>query len=71
MQKINLPLPFQLAVDRIPDDPFVITADDRFHRQTIERRRFDRGHIFHSDKREIERARNWGGRKGENVDQLK
>src|SRR5207244_9454341 len=67
MQKINLTLTFELTIDRVPDNSFVVTADDRFHRQTVERWRLDRRHVFDADERKIKRARNWRGRKREHV----
>src|SRR5207244_5169799 len=65
VQKINLTLTFELAIDRVPNNPLVVAADDCFHRQTIERRRLDGGHVFHADEGEIKRARNRRGRKRE------
>src|SRR5207237_10632927 len=70
MQKINLTLTLQLTIDRVPDNSFVVTADNRFHRQTVERWRLDRRHVFDADERKIKCARNWRGRKGEHVDEL-
>src|SRR5260370_11599408 len=70
MQKINLTLTFELTIDRVPDNSFVVTADDRFYRQTVERWRLDRRHVFDADERKIKRARNWRGRKREHVDEL-
>ena len=45
-------------------------AHDRFDRQPIERRRLDRGHVFHAHQRKIERARNRRGGKREHIDEL-
>src|SRR5436309_541153 len=70
VQKINLALPFELSIDRIANNALVVTADNRFHRQTVERRRFDGRHVFHADERKIKRARNRRGRKRQHVDQL-
>src|SRR5690242_4245460 len=70
MQKINLALPFQLAIDCVANDSFVVNADNSFERQTIERRRFNRRHVFYADEGEIKCARNRRGRKCQNVDQL-
>src|SRR6266446_2199796 len=70
VQKINLALPFELSIDCVANDALVVTADNRFHRQTVERRRFDGGHVFHADEGKIKRARNRGGRKRQHVDQL-
>ena len=49
VQKENLTLPLELALDRIANDPLVVTAHDRFNRETIERRRLNRRHVFYSD----------------------
>ena len=70
VEEINLALALQFAVDRIADNALVVTADDRFDRQTIERRRLDRGHVFHADEREIKRARNRRGGEREHIDEL-
>src|SRR5437773_227221 len=35
VQKINLALPFELSIVRVANDPLVVTADNRFHRQTV------------------------------------
>ena len=70
VQKINLTLPFELAIDRVPDNSFVVTADDCFHRQPVERRRLDGGHIFRADKGKVERPRNWRRRKRENINEF-
>src|SRR5207302_10668182 len=70
VQKINLALSLQFAIDRIANDTFVVAADDCLHGQTIERRRFNGGHIFHADEREIKSAGNRRGRKCEYVHQL-
>ena len=42
VQEIDLALAFELAIDRVANDPLVVAADDRLDRQPIERRRFDR-----------------------------
>ncbi len=70
VQKENLTLPLQLAIDRVANDSLIVTADDRFDRQTIERRRLNRGHVFHADEREIKRARDWRRRKRQDIDQF-
>ena len=70
MQEINLALPLELAIDRVADDALVVTADHRLDRQAIERRRLDRGHVFHADQRQIKRARNRRGGKREDIDEL-
>ena len=67
VQKINLALTFDLAINRVSNDSFVVTADDCFHRQAVQRRRFDRRHVLHADEREIKRTRDWRGRKREHV----
>src|SRR5947209_592431 len=41
VQKEHLTLPFHLAMDRLADNPLIITADDCLHRQSVQRRCFD------------------------------
>ena len=70
VQKVNLALAFKLAIDCVANNSLVVTANDRFDRQPIERRRFNRRHVFRTDEREIERARDRRGRKRENIDEF-
>src|SRR5205807_2412854 len=70
VQKINLALALELAVDRVANDPLIVAAHDCLNRETIERRRLDRGHVFHADERKIKRARDRRGREGEDIDEL-
>ena len=49
MQKINLALALELAIDRVANDALVVTANHRLDRQPIERRRLDRRHVFDPD----------------------
>ena len=49
VQEENLPAAFQLSIDRIADDSFIISRDHRFHWQTIQRRCLNRGHILCAD----------------------
>ena len=63
MQEENLALPLEFAIDRVPNNAFVIAADNRLDRKPIERRRLNRGHIFYSNEGQVERARNRCGRK--------
>ena len=67
VQKIDLALSFQFAIDRVANDSLIVAAHDRFDRQPIEWRRFNRRHVFRADEREIKRARNRRGRKREHV----
>ena len=46
MQKENLALPFQFAINRGANDPFIVRRHDRFDWQTIEWGSLDRGHVF-------------------------
>ena len=48
VQKEDLPLPFQFAINRGANDPFIVRRHDRFDRQTIGRGSLDRGHVFHA-----------------------
>ena len=70
VQEIDLALALELAIDRVADDALVVTADDRLDRQAIERRRLDRGHVFHAHEREIKRARDRRGGKREHIHEL-
>ena len=70
MQKENLPLALQFPIDRVPNDSLVISGDHRFHWQTIQRGRLDRGHVFYAYEREIKRARNRRRRQREDIDQF-
>ena len=70
VQKKYLPLPFQFAIDRVANDPLIVSRHDGFDGQTIERRRLDRGHVFRADERKIKRARNRRGGKRQHVDEL-
>ena len=49
VQKIDLTLALELAIDRIADDALVVPANDRLNREPVERRRLDRRHIFDPD----------------------
>ena len=49
VQKINLPLPRQFALDRIADDPLVVGTDQRLDRDAVRRRRLDCGHVLRAD----------------------
>ena len=70
VQEENLALALEFAIDRVANDPLVVTADHGLDRQPIERRRLDRRHVFHADERQVKRARNRRGRKRQHVDQL-
>ena len=70
VQEKHLALSLQLAIDRVANNSFVVTANDGFNRQPIERRRFDRGHVFHTNERKIKCARDRRGRKRENIDKF-
>ena len=70
MQKIDLALSFQLAIDGVANDSLVVAANHRFDREAIERRRFNRRHVFRADERKIKRARNRRCRKCEHVHEL-
>ena len=61
VQKINLTLTFEFAIDRVSNNSLVVTANDCFDWQTVERRRFDRGHVLRANEREIKCARNRRG----------
>ena len=49
MQKKNLALPLQLAIDGIANNSLNITTNHRFDRQPILRRGFDGRHVFNAD----------------------
>src|SRR5438067_5734942 len=49
MQKKNLALPFQLALDGIANNSLVITTDYGFDPKPILRRRYDARHVFDAD----------------------
>ena len=70
VQEVNLALPLELAIDRVANDSLVVSANDRLDRQAIERRRFDRGHVFHAHERKIKRARNRRGGEREHIHQF-
>ena len=48
VQKEHLALPFQFAINRGANDPFIVRRHDCFDRQTIGRGSLDRGHVFHA-----------------------
>src|SRR5207302_9430670 len=70
VQKISLALALELALDRVANKSLVVTGDDCFDRQTVERRRFNGRHVFRADEREVKRARNRRRRKREHIDEL-
>src|ERR1700680_4295366 len=70
VQKENLPLPLELALDGVANDPLVVTTDHGFDGQTIERRCFNGRHVLYADEREIKRARDRRGGKREKIDQF-
>ncbi len=49
VQEIDLPLAFELAVDRVANDALVVAADDGLDREAVERRGLDRRHVFDPD----------------------
>jgi len=49
VQEVNLALAFQLAIDCVADDALVVPTNDGLDREAIERRRFDRRHVFYPD----------------------
>ena len=61
MQKENLTLPLEFAIDRVANEPLIIPRHHRFHRQAIEWRGLNRGHVFYADERKIKGARDWRG----------
>ena len=70
VQEENLALAFKLPIDRIANDALIVTADHCLDGKPIERRRLNRGHVFHSDQRQIERTRDRSGGEREHVDQF-
>ena len=70
VQKVNLTLALELAIDRVADDALVVAANHRLDRKPIEWRRLDCRHVFHPDEREVKRARNRRRREREDVDEL-
>ena len=59
----------QFTSNGIADEPFVVGADRGLHRESVGRRRVNRGHVARAHQREVQSARNWRGREGENVDE--
>ena len=51
VQKENLALALQLAVNGIANNSLIIGGDHCLDRQPVERWRFDRGHVFYADQR--------------------
>ena len=49
VQEKNLALAFQFTIDRVANDPFIVTANHRFDRKPVLRWRFDCRHIFHTN----------------------
>ena len=64
------PAAFQFALDRVANDPFIVTGNDRFDRQAGLAAAFELCTCLSHRQREIERARNRRGAKGQNVDQF-
>ena len=63
VQKIDLAAARDLAGDRVPDDPLVVSADNRFHGLAVWRGRFDQRHVPRPHQRKVEGP--WNRRRGE------
>ena len=71
VQKENLALPLQFAIDRIANDPLVVGGHHRLHRQTVKWRGLNRGHVFYAHQRKVERARDWRCGKRQDINKFK
>src|SRR5205823_3163265 len=70
MQEENLTLPLEFAIDRVANEPLIVPGHDRFHRQAIQRRSLNRGHVFYADERKVKRARDWRSGQRQDVDEF-
>src|SRR5206468_4835244 len=70
MEKINLSLAVELAVNGVANNAFVVAADDGFDWEPVQRRGLDRRHVFNADQGKIERTRDWSGGERQHIDQL-
>ena len=70
MQEENLTLPLEFAIDRVANEPLIVPGHDRFHRQAIQWRGLNRGHVFYADERKVKRARDWRGGQRQDVDEF-
>ena len=58
VQKKHLPAAFELAQDRVADQPLVVAGHVGLDRQAVHRRRLDDAQIADADQRHVQRARN-------------
>ena len=70
VQEKYLALPFQFAINRSANEPFVVSGHYCFDGKTVQRRRLDGGHVFYADERKIKSSRNRCGRQRQYIDQL-
>src|SRR5438093_1008645 len=48
VEKEHLPLAFEFAVDRGTNDSLIVSRDDGFYGQAVQRRSLNRGHVFYA-----------------------
>ncbi len=70
MQKEHLAAAFELAQDRVADQPLIVAGYVGLNRQAVHRRRFDDAQIADADQRHMQRARNRRRGEAQNVDEL-
>src|SRR5439155_21109767 len=71
VQKENLALPLQLAIDRIANTPLVVGGHHGLHWQTVKWRGLNRRHVFYAHQRKVERARDWRCGKRQDINKFK
>src|ERR1700761_2024481 len=69
MQEVDLPLPGELALNRVANDPFVVWTNQRIDWNAIQRRRLDRAHVLRAHQRQVKRSGNRRGGKSQQIDQ--
>ena len=70
MKKEHLSAAFQLAQDRVANQPLIVAGYVGLNRQAVHRRRFDDAQIANADQRHVQRARDRRRGKAQNVDEL-
>ena len=58
VQKENLTLPSEFAINRIANDPLIVAGHHRFHWQAVKGWGLNGGHVFYANKRKVQRSRN-------------
>ena len=70
MQEIDLSLALEFALNGVPDNPFVVAADNRFSWDSIGWRSFNHRHVPGPHQGEIKGSWDGGGGKSQHIHQL-